>query len=753
MQMKTKLLMSLLFVVLLILSGCKLEGNVSEEGAGIQGVRVRMLLPITEGALQPVRIYSTLTDSNGNYTLESRDNILTNEEIAKYSRAFLTFTKRNYIFNPAEIGISSAINNPDIEGVNLSTPDCYPGDAVISTSESLAELKGFKTIGGSLIVQGATVETLDELSQITQICGDLIIDSNVNLTSVQALSSVVKVWGKVDITNNPRLVNIGCFENLESSGKDITIRNNSALKSLAGLSVNSNLNVKIMIDSNEGLTTLEGIDIPSTFSKTLTISGSPLLINLSGLNFPDVSNARLDIDRNAGLISLTGLENIKTISSLSLGELPLITSLDPIKGINTASTVRIVKCSGLSNLTGLENLTAKSLYISSNDNLSSLEGLKVSHSTGYIRISENMNLLSMSGLNVPTGFTGEIEIRSNPSLQTLTGMTLSPVFLGRLEVLKNSSLEDINLSGVTTIEHEIFISNNEGLISLTGLGDITSANSIRLLSNHALTSLQGLHNLASINSLNISSCNALISLDGLDSLISLNSLRIEGNDSLETFNGLDALTTLSENLRITQNASLINLNALSDSLGSLSELNISNNETLKTLTGINSLSNVGHLTLSGMPELTSIDALSNLKRVRTRLLINDLDSITSLAPLKQLYGLIDYSVQISNNDALENLEGLENIREVNLLYILNNNNLKTLEHLSSLRTILEEIKVAENDSLVDPGLGNLKNMPGYFIFTDNPELCTSLINKLKNQLTYYSRILMKPEISGNKFCW
>ena len=86
-------------------------------------------------------------------------------------------------------------------------------DSVIITSE--AELgafaaRGCQVLEGSLSVESATLLNLDALapSQLVIITGDLGIEDNTALTSIQGLSGLERVLGSVFITDNAALVRL-----------------------------------------------------------------------------------------------------------------------------------------------------------------------------------------------------------------------------------------------------------------------------------------------------------------------------------------------------------------------------------------------------------------------------------------------------------------------------------------------------------------------------------------------------------------
>ena len=121
-----------------------------------------------------------------------------------------------------------------------------------------------------------------------------------------------------------------------------------------------------------------------------------------------------------------------------------------------------------------------------------------------------------------------------------------------------------------------YITNVDGLVNLTSVGDLI------ILGNTSLTNVDGLINLTSVEGyLSIARNADLTDLEGLSGLSSVgNSLDISSNDSLANLNGLENLTSVGGDLVIARNADLTNLVGLGSLTGVGGDLVIGHNDKL-----------------------------------------------------------------------------------------------------------------------------------------------------------------------------
>jgi hypothetical protein len=297
-----------------------------------------------------------------------------------------------------------------------------------------------------------------------------------------------------------------------------------------------------------------------------------------------------------------------------------------------------------------------------------------------------------------------------------------------------------------------FQTNYPGCMGI--IGDVT-------IKGSAITNLNGLSVLTSIGGyLEIRSNSALTSLTGLESLTSIGGyLQIggfyAGNHALTSLTGLENLTSIGGNLTISYNSSLSNCDAdwLCNYLAApTGGVNVSNNAP-----GCNGIIDVAYA-CGGLPCLppyctyiftsqSDIDnfqaAFPNCTELQGNVSISGNyisgSDITNLSGL-DMVTFIGGNLEISWNDSLINLTGLENLTVVGAIYIGGNSILSSLAGLEGLITVngnlclCESLGIEElfgNPSLANiSGLNNLTSIGGDFwiVETDSLDCLTGVEN-------------------------
>ena len=333
----------------------------------------------------------------------------------------------------------------------------------------------------------------------------------------------------------------------------------------------------------------------------------------------------------------------------------------------------------ITDLSGLINLARVDgdLSIVRNKSLSDLTGLDgLTEVGGNLSISQNEALISAYGLNQLIKINGNLEIRVNPvltNLQALDGLR----GIRNFELSHNNALERVfDLSNEQEL-NQVSIDNNFSLISLTGLTR-TNIRELTIASNESLINLKGLESVTDLNSFTLVYNQNLSSVEGLDNLRSVtNFIHIEFNDALENLDGMNTLESGPYNIRINKNPVLTSIDRFRLSEAPNPEDNwvfIQNNP---ELTDVNPL--------KGMTEMNGIN-LSNNK-------IANLSALSDLT--KASY------IQLSAMGALKTLEGLENLSEVQTLFVGGNAQLESLDGLSGLVDMPALMTITDNPLLND----------------------------------------------------
>ncbi|MBN2070187.1 MAG: hypothetical protein JW814_01920 [Candidatus Krumholzibacteriota bacterium] len=261
------------------------------------------------------------------------------------------------------------------------------------------------------------------------------------------------------------------------------------------------------------------------------------------------------------------------------------------------------------------------------------------------------------------------------------------------------------------------IRDAEDMAVISGYTEITGY--LQIISD--LTDVNGLTSLTTVGGFfQIYNNMALIDLSGLSSLTSVGGrLEIYNNDALTNLTGLGGIITVGESLEITGNDLLVNLGGLSGltTIGTFVEM--INNASLNSISGLSNLTSIGgSLVIERNPVLTSLAGL---------------EQITALG-----IGEYDIGLEISGDDALTNLTGLDNLASVTGGVQINGNDLlASLDGLGALASVGEYISINGNPLLATLAhLTSLISAPALLVgsnyYGGNPSLSTIDIPTLES---------------------
>lgn len=369
---------------------------------------------------------------------------------------------------------------------------------------------------------------------------------------------------------------------------------------------------------------------------------------------------------------LADLKYMVNVTDLRLGGND-ITDLSPIAEMTWLKSLRLEKneLEDLSPLSGLTELEYLGLW--ENPNISDLSAL-----AGMTKLAElSLPAQNQIGDLGPLANLTELEyLAMDGSWGNGTTVTdLSP--LAGLTKLKQLALvveqvEDLSpLAGLTELQ-EVVLTGQMNITDLSPLAGLTKLEKLQLCRNGDnyptvfVKDLSALSSLTGLKELQLE-CSGLESLHGMEVMSQLRSVTLRGDSSLTDISALKGLTAL-ETLYIynSSNSSpyLENLDALSESTR-LTELLISA-DGIRSLDGIKNLTNLQVLQLYGSDaDITNVDALSNLARLKTLYLpsnkdyqqVMDLSGIANLTNLEEfyLYGCVSSYTPFQNLTKLKSL--------------------------------------------------------------------------------------------------
>lgn len=207
-------------------------------------------------------------------------------------------------------------------------------------------------------------------------------------------------------------------------------------------------------------------------------------------------------------------------------------------------------------------------------------------------------------------------------------------------------------------------------------------------------------------------------------------------DSIYNLDGLIQLTYIGGNLLIADNKNLKDIAGLGGLITIDGSLSIAANDSLFSLTGLNTLEHInGDFAIKGNDELISLSsevfALDTIKGVF------QITQNTKLTDLTALIGTsFINSLEVSNNQALPNLSGLESLNYLpGYLYIGNNHSLSSLTGLENLDSTSLYTSINGNTALENlDGLISLKKIGHNFNLYFNDTLTSIQGLKALNQI-------------------
>merc|ERR1711977_521638 len=252
------------------------------------------------------------------------------------------------------------LNVADLSGSLLQTVASTPFVAdqvdvwlVLEDDAAIAAVGDFVSKRGgvfseSLVITGYNVTSLENLSSLTRVDGDLYIRDTTNLTSLAGLQALAEVRGNLQILRNDRLTSLVGLEGLTSVAGELYFDVDDSSDAAVGLAS--------LISTGEGLENVYGSDTLAPFA---ALFGEPILQSLQSL--PDL------IDKADILLVLEDDEMVSAVGDFAAtrggvfpGNLEITGDVTTLQGLEGLTEVRghldISENPQLTSLAGLESL-------------------------------------------------------------------------------------------------------------------------------------------------------------------------------------------------------------------------------------------------------------------------------------------------------------------------------------------------------------------------------------------------------------
>ncbi|MEL7427694.1 MAG: hypothetical protein AAFN81_32180, partial [Bacteroidota bacterium] len=557
---------------------------------------------------------------------------------------------------------------------------------------SLHGLRGLQSIGIKLNVFGNdALNSLRGLDNITSIGENVMIYNNSQLTAC-AVESVCNRFAMSGVTNIFFENGEGCdVESIKTNCAncpigDVVLRTQAEVDQFGrdfpnctaifgnltiGLERLSEGNPRINGSGIENLDALSGL---TTVVDSLKVWGNNELTALTGLDSLISVGGQLSIRFNSpNLKSLAGLENIGFIGDglVVEGNLGLrALNMDKLTSIGGQLSVYIWGGFGDSNnyssLNGLRNLTSTegSVIIGNSEGLNSLNELsKLTSIGGDFSLQHLTSLTDLNGLNNLKSVGGELWLECNPSLTDLDALDNLRSVQGDFRLTDNGVTTLGGFEGLTRIGGSLYIKGTyngaqpncgDGLVSFTGLNNLTSISGGLEFNLMTLNTLSGLTKLRSIGGDLLISNTALTNLAAFANLETLGgSIRFTANEALTQLGSFAKITTVPGDIEIVSNPALRELKGFERLESTGRDLIIKGNAALADVSGLRALRIVSRdFIVSQNQRLGSLDGLEGLNTINRKLAIKNNSALTNLDALSGLDVSTMGALEISGNKEL-----------------------------------------------------------------------------------------------------
>lgn len=211
------------------------------------------------------------------------------------------------------------------------------GDVTIATATDLAKVVGIQRIAGDLVIANTALASIEGLSSLVEVGGDLTIAGNDQLADVEGLRGLIRVGGELFIggfinneeKGNLSLANLDGLRSLKSVGGTLMVRQNASLRSITGLSTLTSVGNEVQIISNAVLPDINGLQGLTSVPGRILIASNSILANLDGLGSLTTAGSLLLISTNDRLTSISGLSKLTSVGwTLQIERNSLLTNLD-----------------------------------------------------------------------------------------------------------------------------------------------------------------------------------------------------------------------------------------------------------------------------------------------------------------------------------------------------------------------------------------------------------------------------------------
>ncbi|MBN8230749.1 hypothetical protein JYK02_24855 [Corallococcus macrosporus] len=290
---------------------------------------------------------------------------------------------------------------------------------------------------------------------------------------------------------------------------------------------------------------LTDVQLPALrFARNIELSYNSALETASigaATGFPVLVDEEVRIQDDPLLASLDGLSMLAPRKGLSVGNVPRVETLSFPHVTALSHSFSVMEATALKSLSLPGLRSAGYVALSTNEALTSLEGLSELQAANEVSLTRLPALDSLTGLKRLQSVQ-VLMVEQMPGLKTVTFS--QPLRVDHLELRDNPALEQVGpFPPAFRVTTSLRLSGNALLHALTPLPNLVTLDVLEVSRNPVLTDLGALGALVRVGQLDVLQNGQLQDLSALSGLRELTGLAVQDNPSLQAL-GLDGLTSV-----------------------------------------------------------------------------------------------------------------------------------------------------------------------------------------------------------------
>ncbi|CAN1245432.1 Disease resistance protein L6 [Linum grandiflorum] len=434
------------------------------------------------------------------------------------------------------------------------------------------------------------------------------------------------------------------------------------------------------------------------------------LMSLDGLNLEGCT----ELVKVTSFEKLAMLRKLNMLGCRSIKELPDMSCLKNLHDLSLEGCAELIKVTSFGKLEKLRKLNlfgCKSIKeLPDLSGLVSLNNLNLEGCTELVKITCYQKLEMLRKLNM-AGCESIKELSNMSDLKHLQDLNMEGCTklikvrsFGKLETLRK-----LNMSGCKSIKelpdmsglknlHDLNLEGCTGLIKVAGFGKLDKLRKLNMSGCNTIKELPDMSGLKNLHDINLEGCTELVKVTSFEKLETLRKLNMSGCNTIKALPDMSGLISL-DFLNLEGCTELIDVKCFGK-LEMLRKLNMSGCKSIKELPDMSCLKNLHDLNLEGCTELVKVTTFGKMEMLR-KLNMSGCSTTKELPDMSRLMSLEDLNL-VGCTEIIE-IKGLEKLETLRKLNISGCQSIQELPDMSGLKNL-------ENFTLL--GCTQLKQVKG-----------------------------------------